>query len=362
MKPPKLTRHVRGLGVVRLNGSDIYSTPHRWPDPRVIPAAVQHWYDALMIEWRASGCVMREKNLTVSMLLNAFMEHAKGKYRQRDDDETDELSNFAYSFKPLNQMYGALTVKEFGPKKLKAVRQKLIDLKYTRRNINSHIRRIKQAFAWATEEELIPGTIYHSLLAVKGLRKGRSEAKEKARILPAKFDAIKTVMLASRPEVAAMIRLQLYTGMRPGEVVRLTPGQVDRSRKVWLYRPVRHKTADRDDGDREIYIGKKAQAILAPWLLRESDAHCFMTAANRKGYRSPYTVRNYQQYIDRVCEREGIDHWSPNQLRHNAGTRFRRRYGLEVARVLLGHKKVETTQIYAEQNRKKAFKAIRKLG
>jgi integrase len=290
------------------------------------------------------------------------MSHAQGKYRKRGKDETDELSNFRYSCKALVKMYGRLPAKDFTPKKLKAVRQSMIDGEYARRNINSHIRRIKQVFAWAVEEELIPGSVHHALSAVKGLRKGRSEAKEKARIKPAKFDAIKAVMAGSRPEIVAMIRLQLYTGMRPGEVCRITPGQVDRSRKVWVYRPERHKTADHEDDSREIYIGKKAQAILAPWLLRDADRPCFIAALSRTGKRNAYTVRNYQQYIERVCERDAIDRWSPNQLRHNAGTRFRRRYGLEIARVLLGHKKVETTQIYAEQNKRKAFKAMKKLG
>jgi integrase len=42
--------------------------------------------------------------------------------------------------------------------------------------------------------------------------------------------------------------------------------------------------------------------------------------------------------------------WHPHQLRHNAATRLRRDYGLEVAQVLLGHKTLSVTQIYAEKN------------
>jgi site-specific recombinase XerC len=42
--------------------------------------------------------------------------------------------------------------------------------------------------------------------------------------------------------------------------------------------------------------------------------------------------------------------WHPNQLRHSAGTRLRREYGLEGAAAVLGHAKVETTQIYAERH------------
>ena len=54
--------------------------------------------------------------------------------------------------------------------------------------------------------------------------------------------------------------------------------------------------------------------------------------------------------------------WTPNQLRHNAGTRFREARGLEVSRVLLGHSKVETTQVYAERDADAARRAIIDLG
>ena len=32
-----------------------------------------------------------------------------------------------------------------------------------------------------------------------------------------------------------------------------------------------------------------------------------------------------------------IPHWHPNQLRHNAATRLRREFGLDMARAVLGH-------------------------
>jgi site-specific recombinase XerC len=49
-------------------------------------------------------------------------------------------------------------------------------------------------------------------------------------------------------------------------------------------------------------------------------------------------------------------------LRHNAGTRFRRKFGLEASRLLLGHRKLTTTQVYAEADLEKAMEAARRLG
>ena len=51
-----------------------------------------------------------------------------------------------------------------------------------------------------------------------------------------------------------------------------------------------------------------------------------------------------------------------NQLRHNAATRLRREFGIEVARVILGHGRLETTEIYAEVDREKAIAAMSRVG
>jgi integrase len=50
--------------------------------------------------------------------------------------------------------------------------------------------------------------------------------------------------------------------MRPGEVCRLRPADIDTSGEVWLCRPGHHKTSHRGKA-RTIAIGPRAQAILA---------------------------------------------------------------------------------------------------
>ena len=52
----------------------------------------------------------------------------------------------------------------------------------------------------------------------------------------------------------------------------------------------------------------------------------------------------------------------PNQLRHNAGTRVRRHFGLEASRAVLGHESVDTTLIYAEKDREEAKRIMREVG
>jgi len=54
--------------------------------------------------------------------------------------------------------------------------------------------------------------------------------------------------------------------------------------------------------------------------------------------------------------------WHPHQLRHNAATRIRAAYGVEVARIILGHAHVATTEIYAEADLVKAARAMADAG
>jgi integrase len=362
-KIPSLTRHATGMGCVRLDHVDYYSkgcTPWRKGCPA--PADVMTWYERFTAEWVAAGKVMiKSKSPTLATIVAGYLKQARQQYKARPEEGNNEVENFKIATAELLRLYSSLPAKDFSPKKLKAVRQVLLDWKLARSTINNRIRRIKQIIAWAVEEELIPGTVHHALVAVKGLRKGMSTAREPRRVMPVPMKQVKIVYAQARPEIKAMILLQLRSGMRPAEVCRITPGQIDRSRKIWVYRPDRHKTENHDH-DRQIYLGKRAQAILAPWLLRGTDQPCFTTAPPRKGKAKGYLTRSYRLYIKRVCQREKIKHWSPNQLRHNAGTRFRRKFGLEVSRVLLGHKKVETTQIYAEVDRRAAIKAMKQLG
>jgi integrase len=54
--------------------------------------------------------------------------------------------------------------------------------------------------------------------------------------------------------------------------------------------------------------------------------------------------------------------WHPHQLRHNAATNLRKEFGVELARIILGHATAFTTEIYAEADRQQAIEVIGKVG
>jgi integrase len=127
-------------------------------------------------------------------------------------------------------------------------------------------------------------------------------------------------------------------------VTILRPCDIDRSGKVWIYRPNSHKLEWLDQ-EKEVLLGPQAQQLLAPWLEGREDqeylfsprqvaeANAKVLEARRKrpssrrvgisqkcAPRDHYDDRGYRQAVIRACRRAGVPLWSPGQLRHTAAT------------------------------------------
>src|SRR5947209_8625110 len=89
-------------------------------------------YARVLAEWEANGrrlqpAAEQVQGVSVNELLLAFWQHAERHDRREDGTPTNELSEFRASLKPLKELYGAQPAADFGPLKLKAVRQKMIE-------------------------------------------------------------------------------------------------------------------------------------------------------------------------------------------------------------------------------------------
>jgi len=416
---PKYRKHkASGQAIVTIQGHDVYLGPWNSKASRVE-------YDRIIAEYLAAGRQWPIKgpeasDLSVVEMLVRYKRFAKSYYRKHGEP-TGEWENIAHAISPLVQLYGRTPVREFGPLALKAVRQKMIEAGLSRQGINARVNRIKRVFRWAVSEQLAPAMLAHALSTVAGLEAGRTSAPETVPVTPVS-DAVVAQTLPCLPMVVAdMVCFQRLTGCRPGEVCQLRPMDVDRSMPVWQYWPASHKT-QHHGVERVICIGPKAQAILTPYLLRAADAYCFSPAESEKRRRAAqhearktplssgnkpgshckrrpkrqprprYLKDAYNRAIQRGCEaafgmpRElrvlsgklppderaqllrlaaqwRAEHcWSPNQLRHTAGTEIRHQYGLEAAQVVLGHTKADTTQVYAERDQALAAEIMQKIG
>ncbi len=82
---------------------------------------------------------------SVAELCLTFLHHATSHY-VKNGNETSEVSVIKSVISPLNEMYGMLPAKDFGPLALKAVRAKMVELSWVRNTINSGMNRIRRIF------------------------------------------------------------------------------------------------------------------------------------------------------------------------------------------------------------------------
>ena len=416
---PTYRKHrASGQAIVTLSGQDFYLGPHNTKTSHLE-------YDRVVAEWLARGRrpldhTGERVEIANIELIVAYERFAEGYYR-KDGKVTNEVTAIHSAAKFVQQLYGRESASSFGPLKLQAVQQAMLRAGWCRKNINKQIGRIVRMFGWGVSQELVKPEVAHALREVKGLHKGRTEARESVPVLPVDDSVVNATLERLPPIVADMVRLQRLTGCRPEEVCMIRPCDVDLSGPVWAYRPQSHKT-QHHGRDRVIFIGPKGQDVLRTYLLRDKSAFCFCPsegerkrrAKNHEQRRTPlaygnrpgtnrkedpqwsagdrYTTDSYRRAIHRACElafelgdelrkipkdlsddekalrrklakKWRAEHtWHPNQLRHSAATEIRKRFGLEAAQVTLGHAAADVTQVYAERDLEKAAAVMAQVG
>lgn len=203
-------------------------------------------------------------DVTVNEMLLAFRRHADQHYRRADGSQTNELNEYDLALRPVREIYGHTRAVDFGPLALKAVRNTYINAGLCRSQVNARTARVRRAFKWAVSEQLVPVVVIQALGSVAGLQRGRTPVRESEPVRPITQERVEAILPFLRPAVRAMVELQQLTGMRPGEVVRLRPIDLDRTGQVWHFKPEQHKNAHRGKS-RVVAIGPQAQAILVPF-------------------------------------------------------------------------------------------------
>ncbi len=195
----------------------------------------------------ASGSLDRPTgpDATVNEILVAFLTHAEEHYRHPDGRQTSEVNNFKMAVRPLRELYGHTLARDFGPKALKTVRERMVGLQWCRGQVNAAVGRLKRVFKWACSEELIPGGVFHSLQTVTGLRAGRSAAVEREPVKPVAEEVVQATLPYLNRHLRGLVGFQRVTGCRPGEACLLRRCDIDTTKAVWLFRPAHHKNAHR---------------------------------------------------------------------------------------------------------------------
>lgn len=255
---PAYRRHkASGQAVVTLNGRTFYLGP--WKS-----ASSKREYHRLTSQYLAAGGTLADSDkadeLTIVELLAAFWKHAKGHYLDSTGEPTSERASYKTLIGRLRKAYGDILARDFGPLKLKAFRQMLVDEGLSRNVINRSVCRVRLMFKWGAENELVSTGVVEALRCVAGLRYGKCAAQESDPVKPVPDAFVDAVLTYVAPQVRAMLefrdafgrslpvagsghihwrqRLDLHTGPAQDDVPRSFPRGLSRTPSSGDYAPL----------------------------------------------------------------------------------------------------------------------------
>lgn len=273
----------------------------------------------------------------------------------------------------LDRAYGAVPIKDFGPKKLAEFRETMVEAGLKRKTCNDRTQIVKAMFRWGIEREIVEWPVYNAIKELKGLAKGRTQAGEYEERLGVSRDHIQKAMAEMPRTLQMLVLVQYLTGARPGELLNLTPADIDRTEDIWVVRIKEHKNAWREgDPVRYVCLGERAKKHLAERVLScrpdeplfsprramqernaERETHRHQPVGQARTDRrvgDTYTTDSYRRAVKYACEAAGIPVWTPHQLRHQAASEIEKAFGAQAARAALGHASLDTTSIYLHQD------------
>lgn len=405
--PPYLTSHPSGQAHSNWRGKVYYHGAANTPESH-------RRYREFLKRIEGGGEDHNPDTATIIDLVERFEVFLAEHYPGEGGKRSEEHREFRRCLVPVVEGWGSHLAASFGPKELKKVQAAFVASGVARSMCNKRMLKVKRFFKWAVSEDLYPSERLAALMTVEGLREGKTAAPETEPVRPVEGEHVLKTLAYVSPQVAAMIVVQWLCGMRPGEVVAMKPGLIDRSRDVWIYRPESHKTKWRDENKpatvgairdtRIVAIPVAAQPILAPFLERGADAFCFSpqeandwrmrhrnpaSKAERTTKRFPsevkrlakkrddrrrrkprlgdrYVTTSYCRAIANAVKRANrsgasIPHWSPNQLRHASSTEIGQRLGQQSSQRWLGHATLDTTSIYSEIQEEELIEIARRM-
>lgn len=420
-KMPARRFHVSGQSIVTFNSRTYYLGKHDSPESLARYAVLLAKYQAgglkmpedfsmgdiepqiqAMLGASQAGLIQEQQDnspILVSHVTALYREHLKEKY----PNGSQERNRYQQLADHLDSLYGDCLVSDFGPVKLKEFRANLVEngmpgkrvwkkkvvKPLARKYINRLTNSVITMFDYAVAGEIVDIAKVQQLRSLTTLRNGQTTAPETEKVKPVPIEHVRATAEHLSPIIKAMLRIQVATGMRPGELVIMRPCDIDRTGENWIYVPSKHKTGWRGK-EKAIPIIGDARDAVTDFLQRRHDSFCFspkeamewrravaaanrttpMSCGNRKGTnlkkdpkrtpRDRYDTASYRQAIQRAQKNAGVPHWTPAQCRHLAASTIRAALGgLDDARALLGHSTALMTSHYAQESLEAAVRAAK---
>jgi integrase len=296
--------------------------------------------------------------LTVGELAEQYLQHEAERFGTRNKN----TYGARYAMLALTEHHAGLRTTEFRPRALRAIQASLAESDLARSEVNRRVNRIRAAFRWATGEELIPESVYATLTAVPGLRRGEArDNPPRGPVDPRRVDeTVVWLQEHGRDGAARLVRFLRWTGCRPSEGCGLRLESISLDHDPPLLTLVAHKTRDRLGEDRIVPLNERAMEVVREAARDTTNPDVPLFRSTRG---DAYTSNGLYQSIRTACRSLGHPTWSPYQLRHLVATEVIAATGSEIATAaMLGHSPSSTVvRRYSKDRLQLAIQAARSL-
>ena len=397
-RDPKLCRYRNGTSCVYLPepGSD---RPRRIPIPHPYGSdAARAEHARILNAWHAAGQQPpprkgeEPREATVADLLAGVLPViAEWKTAQGRPSSSAQRAHYVI---PLLRRFDDLDADAIRKPHVRQVRDAMKAEGKSRTTINERLQTVARLWQEAAAEGIVTALDAAEIKAAcKALRikQGDAEAKAEREVEAVPAEIVEQTLPHLPRRVADIVRLLRLTGARTGEIRTLKRGELQTAvidgRPVMYARRTKagHKTA-RHGHERVVYFNAEAQAIIRPYLDRPDDAYLFdpreqqaednarrnaarttlpgsgnapgRNTRTREGRKPQYRLRpcygptGIGQAIERACDRAGIPHWHPHQLRHAAAGDFETAHGEQVALKIMGQRSSSILKRYSRDRQR----------
>jgi integrase len=328
----------------------------------------------------------KQQGVTVDDLCLAYLNHAK-------ENDPSHYHGINTAVKIFLKHYAGQAVNSLDSRHFVHLQSMFVGHGKSRQYCNMLMQYIRAMLKWGSLRKLVSAVVHAEAKLVPHLKKGKTPAPEKKKRKDVPDETVDRTLLYLLPTLRDMVQVQRLASMRPSEMIRMKPGEIDMENVhdgvvIWLYVPGRHKNDWRDDDyARIIPLGKPEQDIISARLVGKSDDDYIFSpkdtmrewyeqrAIKRKTKIPPsqikrmernakksrckvrdcYDANSYNRAITRgitaanknLPDKEKIRHWTPYQLRHTGITALTKKTGsLDIARAVAGQRSLNTTAIY----------------
>lgn len=327
----------------------------------------------------------------ISSLIAMYLSEMRLKHT-KEGELKRHFRNICDGLQHLEALHGSEFANEFTGRKLKDVMHAMNHDGLCRKVINKRLGLIKAFWKWCalnSEQTGVHQEFMGRLMTVEGFSKGTYNTRESQEVMAVSLDVVEATLPFLDPVVASMVRTQLFTGMRSGEVCQVRMGDIEIHGDSRIFKPDRHK-GQWINGMRAVLLPPIALEILEPffrpgepmaYLFSPQDAERFRLATRepkpRKSKCFPsekrrmaleksrrtrlwetkpecYTTKSYYRAIYHAIHERApaagvtIEHWKPHQIRHATVNQVQRATNgnVQTAQRYVGHKDMATTATY----------------